>query len=147
MIFKQIDLVDSCFSFFGFEITASTLMAKTSSMSRVPLPRELPADHLNALARFSIVSDNGHAFEFARQRATGEEQLLALKATVRPLRSNRFQTCSPDLAMPSLSREAFLVSVWLSVSATWLCCTRYDGPLDAVVLAAFPVGDEHNVAA
>ena len=50
--------------------------------------------------------------------------------------------------MPSLSpREAFLVSVWLSVSATWLCCTRYDGPLDAVVLAAFPVGDEHNVAA
>ena len=87
MIFKQIDLVDSCFSFFGFEITASTLMAKTSSMSRVPLPREMPADHLNALARFSIVSDNGHAFEFARQRATGEEQLLALKATIRPLRS------------------------------------------------------------
>ena len=33
MIFRQIDLVDSCFSFFGFEITASTLMAKTSSMS------------------------------------------------------------------------------------------------------------------
>ena len=30
-----------------------------------------PPDHLNALARFSIVSDNGHAFEFARQRATG----------------------------------------------------------------------------
>ena len=28
MIYKQIDLVDSCFSFFGFEITASTLMAK-----------------------------------------------------------------------------------------------------------------------
>ena len=56
MIFKQIDLVDSCFSFFGFEITASTLMAKTSSMSRVPLPREMPADHLNALAHFSIVS-------------------------------------------------------------------------------------------
>ena len=28
MIFRQIDLVDSCFSFFGFEITASTLMAK-----------------------------------------------------------------------------------------------------------------------
>ena len=53
MIFKQIDLVDSCFSFFGFEITASTLMAKTSSMSRVPLPREMPADHLNALACFS----------------------------------------------------------------------------------------------
>ena len=48
MIFRQIDLVDSCFSFFGFEITASTLMAKTSSMSRVPLPREMPADHLNA---------------------------------------------------------------------------------------------------
>ena len=91
MIFKQIDLVDSCFSFFGFEITASTLMAKTSSMSRVPLPREMPADHLNALARFSIVPDNGHAFEFARQRATGEEQLLALKATVRPLRSE-FET-------------------------------------------------------
>ena len=91
MIFKQIDLVDSCFSFFGFEITASTLMAKTSSMSRVPLPREMPADHLNALARFSIVSDNGHAFEFSRQRATGEEQLLALKAIVRPLRSE-FET-------------------------------------------------------
>ena len=53
MIFKQIDLVDSCFSFFGFEITASTLMAKTSSMSQVPLPREMLADHLNALARFS----------------------------------------------------------------------------------------------
>ena len=88
MIFRQIDLVDSCFSFFGFEITASTLMAKTSSMSRVPLPREMPADHLNALARFSIVSDNGHAFEFSCQRATGEEQLLALKATVRPLQSN-----------------------------------------------------------
>ena len=83
MIFRQIDLVDSCFSFFGFEITASTLMAKASSMSRVSLPKEMPADHLNALARFSIVSDNGHAFEFARQRATGEEQLLALKATVR----------------------------------------------------------------
>ena len=91
MIFKQIDLVDSCFSFFGFEITASTLMAKTSSMSRVPLPREMPADHLNALARFSIVSDNSHAFEFARQRATGEEQLLALKATIRPLQSNSFK--------------------------------------------------------
>ena len=85
MIFRQIDLVDSCFSFFGFEITASTLMAKTSSLSGVPLPREMPADHLNVLARFSIVSDNGHAFEFARQRATGEEQLLALKATIRPL--------------------------------------------------------------
>ena len=28
IIFRQIDLVDSCFSFFGFEITASTLMAK-----------------------------------------------------------------------------------------------------------------------
>ena len=42
MIFRQIDLVDSCFSFFGFEITASTLMAKTSSLSRVPLPREMP---------------------------------------------------------------------------------------------------------
>ena len=28
MICKQIDLVDSCFSFFGFEIAASTLMAK-----------------------------------------------------------------------------------------------------------------------
>ena len=28
MIFRQLDLVDSCFSFFGFEITASTLMAK-----------------------------------------------------------------------------------------------------------------------
>ena len=54
---------------------------------------------------------------------------------------------NPVMAMPSLSREAFLVSVWLSVSATWLCCTRYDGPLDAVVLAAFPVGDEHNPAA
>ena len=91
MIFRQIDLVDSCFSFFGFEITASTLMAKTSSLSRVPLPREMPADHLNALARFSIVSDNGHAFEFARQRAMGEEQLLALKATIRPLRS-KFET-------------------------------------------------------
>ena len=91
MIFRQIDLVDSCFSFFGFEITASTLMAKTSSMSRVPLPREMLADHLNALARFSIVSDNGHAFEFARQRAMGEEQLLALKATIRPLRSNGFK--------------------------------------------------------
>ena len=84
MIFKQIDLVDSCFSFFGFEITASTLMAKTSSMSRVPLPREMPADHLNALARFSIVSDNGHAFEFARQRATGEEQLLPWKLQLDP---------------------------------------------------------------
>ena len=84
MIFRQIDLVDSCFSFFGFEITASTLMAKTSSLSQVPLPREMPADHLNALAHFSIVSDNGHAFEFSRQRAMGWEQLLALKATVRP---------------------------------------------------------------
>ena len=84
MIFRQIDLVDSCFSFFGFEITASTLMAKASSLSRVSLPKEMPADHLNALARFSIVSDNGQAFEFARQRTTGEEQLLALKATVRP---------------------------------------------------------------
>ena len=146
MIFKQIDLVDSCFSFFGFEITASTLMAKTSSMSRVPLPREMPADHLNALACFSIVSDNGRAFEFACQRATGEEQLLALKATIRPLRS-KFETHWPVLAMPSLSREVFLVPVWLSVSATWLCCTRYDGPLDAVVLAAFPVGDEHNPSA
>ena len=51
------------------------------------------------------------------------------------------------MGMPSLSQEAFLVSVWLSVSAAWLCCTRYDGPLDAVVLAAFPVGDEHNPAA
>ena len=51
------------------------------------------------------------------------------------------------MVMPSLSREAFLVSVWLSVSATWLCCTRCDGPLDAVVLATFPVGDEHNLAA
>ena len=71
MIFRQIDLVDSCFSFFGFEITASTLMAKTSSLPQVPLPREMPADHLNALAHFSIVSDNGHAFEFAHQRATG----------------------------------------------------------------------------
>ena len=91
MIFRQIDLVDSCFSFFGFEITASTLMAKTSSLSRVPLPREMPADHLNALAHFSIVSDNGHAFEFARQRVTGEEQLLALKATIRPLQS-KFET-------------------------------------------------------
>ena len=28
MIYRQIDLMDSCFSFFGFEITASTLMAK-----------------------------------------------------------------------------------------------------------------------
>ena len=28
IIWKQIDLVDSCFSFFGFEIAASTLMAK-----------------------------------------------------------------------------------------------------------------------
>ena len=91
MIFRQIDLVDSCFPFFGFEITASTLMAKTSSMSRVSLPREMPADHLNALARFSIVSDNGHAFEFARQRAVGEERLLALKATIRPLRSKSFK--------------------------------------------------------
>ena len=27
-ICKQVDLVDSCFSFFGFEITASTLIAK-----------------------------------------------------------------------------------------------------------------------
>ena len=71
MIFKQIDLVDSCFSFFGFEITASTLMAKTSSMSRVPLPREMPADHLNALAHFSIVSDNGHAFEFCPPKSHG----------------------------------------------------------------------------
>ena len=87
MILRQIDLVDSCFSFFGFEITASTLMAKTSSMSRVPLPREMPADHLNALARFSIVIDNGHAFEFCPPRAMGEEQLLALKATIRPLHS------------------------------------------------------------
>ena len=51
------------------------------------------------------------------------------------------------MAMPSLSREAFLVSVWLSFSAIWLCCTRYDGPLDAVVLATFPIGDEHNPAA
>ena len=91
MIFRQIDLVDSCFSFFGFEITASTLMARTSLLSWVPLPREMPADHLNALACFSIVSDNGHAFEFACQRAMGEEQLLALKATVRPLRS-KFET-------------------------------------------------------
>ena len=56
MIFRQIDLVDSCFSFFGFEITASTLMAKASSMSRVPLPRELPADHLNAFWRAFLLS-------------------------------------------------------------------------------------------
>ena len=66
-------------------------MAKTSSVSRVPLPREMPSDHLNALARFFIVSDNGHAFEFAHQRAMGEEQLLALKATIRPLQSNSFK--------------------------------------------------------
>ena len=59
-------------------------MAKASSLSQVSLPKEMPADHLNALACFSIVSDNGHAFEFSRQRATGEEQLLALKATIRP---------------------------------------------------------------
>ena len=84
MIFRQIDLVDSCFSFFGFEITASTLMAKASSLSRVSLPKEMPAYHLNAFGALSIVSDNGQAFEFARQRAMGWEQLLALKATVRP---------------------------------------------------------------
>ena len=77
MIFRQIDLVDSCFSFFGFEITASTLMTKTSSLSWVPLPREMPADHLNGLACLSIVSDHSLAFEFACQRATGWEQLLA----------------------------------------------------------------------
>ena len=33
--------------------------------------------------------------------------------------------------MPSLSREAFLVSMWLSVSATWLCCVKGEG-LDSV---------------
>ena len=107
----------------------------------------MPADHLNALAHFSIVSDNGHAFEFARQRATGEEQLLALKATVRPLRSKSFKLAHLIFGNASSFREAFLVSVWLSVSATWFCCTRYDGPLDAVILATFPVGDEHNLAA
>ena len=49
MIYKQIDLVDSYFSFFGFEITASTLMAKNLfTVSGPPLPREMPADHLNA---------------------------------------------------------------------------------------------------
>ena len=71
MVCKQTDLVDSCFSFFGFEITASILMAKNLFTVLDPLPREMPADHLNALAHLSIVSDNGHAFEFARQRATG----------------------------------------------------------------------------
>ena len=71
MIFREIDLVGSCFSFFGFEITASTLMAKTSSMSQVPLPREMPADYLNALACFSIVSDNSHAFEFCPPKSHG----------------------------------------------------------------------------
>ena len=71
MICKQIDLVDSCFSFFGFEITASTLMAKNLFTVSDPPPREMPADHLNALVHLSIVSNNGLAFEFARQRATG----------------------------------------------------------------------------
>ena len=45
-----------------------------------------------------------------------------------------------DLIFGNVSsfREASLISMWLSVSATWLCCTHFDGPLDAVVLAAFP---------
>ena len=85
MICKQIDQVDSCFSFFGFEITASTLMAKNLFVvSGPPAKRDAGWPLECLLARLSIVSDNGHAFEFARQRAMGWEQLLALKATVRP---------------------------------------------------------------
>ena len=71
MICRQLDLVDSCFSFFGFEITTRTLMAKNLFAVSGPLPREMPVDHLNALAHLSIVSDNGLAFEFVCQRATG----------------------------------------------------------------------------
>ena len=52
-----------------------------------PMPREMPVDHLNALVCFSIVSDNGQAFEFTHQRSMGKEQLPALKATIRPLGS------------------------------------------------------------
>ena len=48
LIYRQLDLVDSCFSFFGFEITASTLMAKNLLYVSDPLPRGMPADHLNA---------------------------------------------------------------------------------------------------
>ena len=72
MIFRQIDLVDSCFSFFGFEITASTLMAKNLFTVSGPLCQEMLADHLNAFACFSIVSDNGHAFEFCLPKSHGQ---------------------------------------------------------------------------
>ena len=40
IIFRQLDLVDSCFSFFGFEITASTLMAKNLFTVSGPLCQE-----------------------------------------------------------------------------------------------------------
>ena len=146
MVCRQLNLMDSCFSLFGFEITTSTLMAK--NLFTVPGPptkrdaswlleclwhtsllSQIMAMHLNLPAKDPQAGSN--CLPWKLQLDTNE---ASLKLT------DLLWQC------PLSAREAFLVSVWLSVSATWLCYTCFDGPLDAVVLLPSLIGDDHNLA-
>ena len=63
-------------------------MTDASSLSWTPALERCQLTTVNVLVHLPIVSDNGQAFEFTHQRSTGEEQLLALIAMLKPLQSN-----------------------------------------------------------
>ena len=88
----------------------------------------------------SIVSANGQAFEFTCQRSMGEEQLPALKATI-----YEASLKLTDLVCNASFLRASLVSMWVSVNATWLCCTHFDGPWMQLSWPPSLVGREDTV--